>query len=81
MKISVVTDNGHRFTIPVPNGLICNALGAKMISMLSQCDGESGLSYELARALLGSIKDAKRVLNGLPLLEVEDDGAHVRIEL
>ena len=81
MKIRVETEKGHRFTIPVPNGLLCNPLGAKMISALSQRDGEIGLSCEQARTLLCSLKDAKRVLNGLPLLEAENDGAYVRIEL
>ena len=80
MKIRVKTEAGRRFTIPIPNGLICNALGAKVISSFSQREGE-GLSYAQARALLGGIKEAKKVLIGLPLLEVEDDGKYVRIDL
>lgn len=82
MKIRVETGDGHRFVIPIPTLRLLEPLGACAVSALVRRDGETMLSYAQARALLRGVREAKNVLNGLPLLEaIDESGTYVRIDL
>ncbi|MBC7766186.1 MAG: hypothetical protein H7Y41_06840 [Hyphomonadaceae bacterium] len=81
MKIKVIGD-GHRFTIPLPNGLIINGLTTRIASYYINKYTELDITREQLDALCGQLKQAKEVLQGRPLVYVKtNDGELVEIWL
>lgn len=83
MKISVRASGGFHLTIRLPLSLLCGPLGARIACRFVSVDGnEHEITPQQIRPLLSSLKDGKKILNGLPLVEAESgDGDSVRIVL
>jgi len=81
MKIKIKGD-GHRFTIPLPNVIITNGLTAKIASHYINKYTELNITEKHLKALCSQIKQAKKVLNGNPLVYVKSkDNEIVKITL
>lgn len=81
MKLKIHAEN-HNFTIPFPNGLLLNRTVSKIASKAVSKHTDLDITAEQIKTLFKGIKNAKKVLNGKPLLYVKSaDGEEVTITL
>jgi len=78
MKIAIRMDNGRRLVILLPNFLLFSPPATFLTAKAS--DGK--LTYSQSRTLLKALKHSKPVLNGEPLVHIDEtDGESIIITL
>jgi len=81
MKIKIEAD-GHRFTIPLPTGVVLNGITTKIISSELKKHSDIPLTEEQLKVLIKELKRAKKTFPKLPLVDVQTaDGEKVLITL
>lgn len=81
MKLRIKAE-GHKFTIPFPNGLLFNGAVSKIASKAIKNSANMDITPAQIKSLGGIIKESKKLLKGQPLLYVKSaHGEEVTITL